>query len=480
MIKNSTNLPFWLFTFSVISVLIVSQLIQDGVFMDGMLYISVSKNLADGIGTFWNPHFSLTSMASFHEQPPLYFGLLAFFYKIFGTSMYVERMFCFVCYVITAIYINKLWKKIFLFNAHIASISWLPVLLWSSIPVCFWAYTNHVEETVMAVFTTLSIYYIYCASFLKSKIIYNLILGGVFIFLSSLTKGLQGMFPIISVGLYWIMRRNLSLKKMIIYSFILIGVPALIYGFLLLTNAEVYQSIKSYFQIRLIGTFNNVGATTDTHFDLLFRLFWELLPIAALSSIILFFTKKHKAFDVINKEHYKKLFWFVLIGLSGSLPLMVTLEQRGFYLVTSFPFFAIAIAMWLAPRITVFINKINVSSSRFMVLKITSIVLLLATTVFSFLQIGNTKRDNDLLTDVYAIGKIVPPGDVVITPEDMHNDWSLRGYLIRNFYISTDQYSEPAHTYYLLRKDLPKNLLPKNYKHRVLEGKVVDVYEVLK
>ena len=127
MIKNSTNLPFWLFTFAVISVLIVSQLIQDGVFMDGMLYISVSKNLADGIGTFWNPHFSLTSMASFHEQPPLYFGLLALFYKIFGTSMYVERIFCFVCYVITAIYINKLWKKIFLFNADIASNSWLPV-----------------------------------------------------------------------------------------------------------------------------------------------------------------------------------------------------------------------------------------------------------------------------------------------------------------------------------------------------------------
>jgi hypothetical protein len=257
-----------------------------------------------------------------------------------------------------------------------------------------------VEETLMAVFTTLSIYYIYCALFLNTKIIYNLILGGVFIFLSSLTKGLQGMFPIIAVGFYWLLMRNLSFKKMLMFSFILIGVPALIYVFLLLTNVEAYQSIKSYFETRLVRTFNNVGATTDTHFDLLFRLFWELLPIAALSSIILFFTKKHKVYDVINKEHYKKLFWFLLIGLSGSLPLMVTLEQRGFYLVTSFPFFAIAIAMWLAPRITVFINKINVSSSRFRFLKITSIILLLATTVFSLLQIGNTKRDNDLLADV--------------------------------------------------------------------------------
>jgi len=59
------------------------------------------------------------------------------------------------------------------------------------------------------------------------------------------------------------------------------------------------------------------------------------------------------------------------------------------------------------------------------------------------------------------------PGDIVIIPDDMFNDWNFREYLIQNFYISTDQYAEPANTYYLLRKDLPKNLLPKNYKHRV-------------
>jgi hypothetical protein len=54
---QSKTVPFWLFTISCILILTISQLIQDGVFMDGMLYISVSKNLADGLGTFWEPQF---------------------------------------------------------------------------------------------------------------------------------------------------------------------------------------------------------------------------------------------------------------------------------------------------------------------------------------------------------------------------------------------------------------------------------------
>lgn len=476
MIKNTRTLPFWLFTFSVIMVLVVSQLVQDGVFMDGMLYISVSKNLADGLGTFWNPHFSLTSMSDFHEQPPLYFGLLAIFYKLFGTSMYVERLFCLLCYTITAFFIHKLWKTIFESETEMAKNSWLPVLFWSTIPVCFWAYTNHVEETVMAVFTTISVYYMYCAIFKKQRIVFNLVLAGIFIFLSSLTKGVQGMFPVAGAVFYFMVFRTISFRKMILYSLLLVGVPLVIYGMLMITNADVYLSFKKYFEIRLLGTFANKGATTDTHFDLLARLFMELLPVAALTALLLFFTRKQKAHDRITSNHYKTILWFLFMGLSGSLPLMVTLEQRGFYLVTSFPLFAIGIAMWLAPRLTQWTERINLLSPTFKLTKILSIVLLAATTSFSVMQVGHTKRDSDLLSDVYAIGKIVPHGDIINMPDDMWNDWSLREYLIRNFYISTDKCCNQPHTFFIIRKDLPKNLIPDYYQPYSLPTKEVDLY----
>lgn len=473
--KNNKQLPFWLLTFAVIIVLIVSQLIKDGVFMDGMLYISVSKNLADGIGTFWNPHFSQTTMSSFHEQPPLYFGLLAIFYKIFGTSVYVERLFCLICFIITAIYIHKLWKKIFIDQPDIAENSWVPILFFTTIPVCFWAYTNHVEETVMSVFTIIAVYYAYIALFLEKNSIYNLILSGIFIFLSSLTKGFQGLFPLVCAGMYWIVMNNFSLKKTIIYSLVLISVPVLIYSFLLLTNDAVLASYQKYIDIRILGTFNNKGATTDNRFDLLTRLLMELLPIISISALILFFTKKDSIHDSINKLHYPLICWFLLIGLSGSLPLMVTLEQRGFYLVTTFPFFSIAISMWLVPRITIFINKINTITSGFKIFKISMIALFFAASIFSFSQIGQAKRDKEILSDIFIIGKIIPHGEIIGIHDKMWNDWSLTAYLIRYFYISCDG-SDKKHNYYLIRKELPRNKLLDSYDSYPIHTKCLDLY----
>lgn len=477
MILDSRNkiIPFWIITISLMFVLIFSKLIQDGMFMDGMIYISVSKNLSDGIGTFWNPHFSKTLMSSYHEQPPLYFGLLAVFYKFFGTSMYVERFFCFVFFTLTALYIHKLWKKIYSNQLCIANNSWLPIFIWFTIPVCFWTYANIVEEAVMALFAISSVYYIYCAIFLNKNSIYNLILAGIFIFLSSFTKGMQGLFPMVAVIFYWLIFRNIKLNKVITYSFILVGTPVIAYT-LLITNPNAIESYKSYFSDRLISTFNNVGNTTENRFELFIRLLTELLPITALGGIILFFTRKHKN-KIYDPNHNKIIFWFILIGLSGSLPLMVTLEQRGFYLVTTFPFFAIAIGMWLAPGITLLINKINTKTKGFKIFKTTTIILLLISISYFISNIGTAKRDKELLSDIYDFNKIIPRGQTVGIPSEMFDDWVLHAYMARYNYISLD-ISGKRHQYFIIDKSLSKKHILEGYKIYPVNTKKIDLYVV--
>lgn len=461
--KLNKHTWFWIFTIAVIFILIVSQLIQDGVFMDGMLYISVGKNLADGIGTFWNQSFSKTSMFSYHEQPPLYGGLIALFYKVFGSSMYVERLFCFVCYSGVSIYSAKLWKAIFK-QEEIKLFTWLPVLFFTSIPVVFWAYTNHVEETVMTFFALASVYHSYKACFNKEKVILNLVLAGVFVFLSSLTKGVQGLFPVAAVGFYWLLNyKNYSFVKMILHSLVLVGTPVLIYGLVFLLSDEALQSFKTYFGIRFVNTFNNVGATTGNRFELLIRLINELLPLAILSVIILFFSRKQKSGDIVIADGTKRIIWFVLIGLSGSLPLMVTLEQRGFYLVTALPYFAMAFALLLAPRLSNLFNQINEKSIGLIAFKYFSIVLLVASFAFAYTCIGKAKRDGEMLQDVYAIGKLFPRGETVSIPSEMWNDWNFQTYMVRYNYISMEV-GDTTNKYFLIRKDLPVSLVPEGYK----------------
>ncbi|MES2140804.1 MAG: glycosyltransferase family 39 protein [Bacteroidota bacterium] len=476
----SKTLPFWLFTISAILVLTISQLIQDGVFMDGMLYISVGKNLADGLGTFWEPHYSLTYYTVFREQPPLYFGLLAAFYKVFGTSMYVERLFCFVCFTFTLIYIHRIWKTLFSDDEQINKNSWLPILFFITIPICFWSYSNHVEETVMTLFTTMSVYYLSKVLFKKENIIFYLILAGICVFLASLTKGIQGLFPITAVFSYWmISNKDISFKKNIVYSLILVGTPVLIYTVLIFFNNNIYDVFKLYFENRLGRTFNDVErTTTDNRFEIMVRLFTELIPMFILMLFIYLFSKKYKV-AAIKNGHFSKIIWLLLIGFSGSLPLMITLEQRGFYLLTTLPFFTMAGAAFLANRMGIIVEKINVEGSFYKYAKWTTFIILLFSLAFTISKIGETKRDKNLLSDIYNIGKIIPHGEIVNIAPEMVQDHSLREYFIRNFYINTDHGTTPCE-YFIIRKNLSSKVVPDSYLLYPLQTKEIDLYKLAK
>lgn len=466
---------FWLLCIAAMFSLIVSQLIQDGVFMDGMLYISVGKNLSDGIGTFWDQSFGKYSMFSYHEQPPLYGGLIAVFFKLFGSSMYVERLFCFVCYLATVFYLVKIWKLIYNENT-MQQIAWLPVLFFTVIPVVFWAYSNHVEETVMTPFALAAVYHLYKVCFLQQNVYLNILLAAIFLVMSSLTKGVQGLFPIAAIFFYWALNyKKFSLFKMIMQSLLLLALISFIYAIIFILEPEALKSFKTYFGIRFVNTFNNVGATTDNRFNLFFRLINELLPLGVVSLIVLFISRKHKTDGSYAPDNKIKLLWFLLIGISGSFPLMVTLEQRAFYLVTALPYYALMFAVLVAPRLNNLIEQVKIDSNGFKVFKVASVLLLTGSLIFTITCIGTTKRDKELLHDVYLFGKLIERGEVVSIPQEMWDDWNFQTYMIRYNYISVQNGGN--NKYFMLRKDLPQALVPTGYHLSPTKTEFIDLYE---
>ena len=472
---QSKTFPFWILAITAIFILIISQLVQDGMFMDGMIYVTVSRNLTDGLGTFWDPYFSDTLMTSYHEQPPLYFGLLALFYKVFGTSMYVERLFCLVCLAVTCFYMHLFWKKLFVSTKEIAQHSWIPVLFYVITPVCFWAYTNHVEETVMVIFATMASYYIYCALFLKEKPILYFILGGVFIFLSGLTKGVQGMFPLAAVGIYWLVSKDISFGKMVLWTLFLIAIPACILGILWISNEDVSASFISYYHDRYVPTFTNEMNTTGNRFDILIKVFLEILPIAILSGIVLVFSRKLKSQDRNPIEYKNRMFWLILLGLSGTAPLMITLEQRGFYILTAMPLFVLAVSMFAAPRITTIIEQIKSTK----VLTSSMIVLFACSIIFCYAQIGKYKRNENTLTDIYKLKKIVPEKTIVGFPSEMSEEWAFQAYMMR--YNKNSMMDNCTNcNYFVIYKKLVKSLVPPYYTKVNLETQSIDIYRLNK
>lgn len=455
---QSKNFLFWVLTVSVLCALVLPVVLKDGMFMDGLLYACTSKNLADGIGSFWFPHFSKMHLPFFNQQPPLGFEIQSLFFKVLGASIYTERIYSFLACIITACIINVVWRIIFPQEKEIKQMGWLPVFFWITIPVCFWSYANNILENTMTVFDLFAVIFI-LKFFLQKQNLLFILIAGIFVFLASLTKGIQGVFPIAAIFFGWVAYRNVSFVKMIGYSILLTVVPFTIY-FLLLQNDSVFLSLTIYFNNRVLHSIRSVS-TVDNRLFLVGRLVSELIPALVVSLLIILATIKTFRQTISEKYfsegHQKHSLFFLLVGISASFPLMITLEQSGFYLVTSLPYFALSISFFVAPLVSRWIEKINMQRVGYKISKVISLLLLSIVLIYSGLQIGKFNRDEEMLHDVHLIGKEIPRATILGSTPDLWQTWSLQEYLIRHYYICQDSVILPKHDYLLLEseKDAP-------------------------
>ena len=478
MLKKSLlnqQTPFWLLTFSILIGLTLPTLIKDAMFMDAILYSSVSHNLSLGFGTFWFPQFSVHNIAglpSFHEQPPLVFGIQSLFFRVLGDSMYVERFYTFLAMSITAFLIYIFWKEVYRNENDLKKLGWMPIILWITIPVCFWSYSNNMNENTMSIFTLCSVLITYKAFHAKTHHIILLIISGFFIFLATLSKGLPGFFPILVPFLYWLVLRKNSFSKTVIQTLIITSIPILIYIILFLLP-ESKESLSIYFFTRALHRIKEVP-TVGNRFYILGRLFMELLPQIILV-IIFFFISKIKKIKTQVSEQGREVLFFISVGLSASIPLMLTLVQKGFYFVPSLPFFAIAFSILIAPIISNLTAKIKTQNKNYKVFLTISLLILIATTSFAFMQKGKISRNKELVHDIYLIGEAVPKNTTISIPSEMWNDWSLQSCLMRYYSISL----EPTHlnTYYI-NDNKQQIKIPDNYKKVDIETLQYDLYKV--
>lgn len=449
---NNIQLPFWNITLAVLLTLTLSTLVQDGMFSDGVLYTCISRNLAHGLGSFWYPYFSETMFPFFHQQPPLTFGIQSLFFKLFGDSIYVERFYSFLTLCISAFLIHRLWQCIHK-EEETKSISWLPILLWIIIPVTYWAYSNNVEENTMGIFTLLSTLFIYKGMSRSDVKISLLVIGSLFAGIAALCKGFPGLFPIAIPFFYGLIFRNRSLWKTMAYSIITTATVVLAYGILLL-NTDARTSLYAYLSDRVINSIQHVSTEND-RFYLVKQLTLELLSPFILVGILSILLKMGAYAVNRNAIQKKTILLFLFIGLSASLPLIVTLEQRRFYLATSLPYYAIAMAMLVTPSIQNWMQTRSATTKTYRMFRLISIVLLLLSLGYSFSFIGKTNRDADKLHDIYLLGETISAGKTIRVYPETWDDWGLHNYFVRHYNISLAK-DDNSYDYFLVDKQLNK------------------------
>jgi 4-amino-4-deoxy-L-arabinose transferase-like glycosyltransferase len=449
----SNGKAFWIFTIAVFFALHVLSLIQDDMFLDGVTYAAISKNLAHGYGTFWMPHYTQTKDAVFHGHPPLVFGIQSLFFRVLGDSLYVERLFTLVMTLLSGVGIALCWHLLFEKTSY-RSYSWLPVLLWMITPLVLWSNKNNILENVVHLFAIFSVYFV-SKSLLKGSLL-SAFLGGVFIFLALLSKGPVGLFPLVVPFIFLFVFKRFEQSKAQLHSAIIIFVPITLFSFLIFILPEVKSNFESYFAAQLYPSISGLsGGSGSNRFSILVELFIELIVPA--TPLFLIFLKSIADKERVNFINSKTALYFLMIALSASLPILISSKLRKYYLTPSISFYVLAISALIIPYLDVLFTAIKDRMKVWLVGL--SYSILLAVFLFSVFRFESFKTEKPLIADSYKLSQIILAGSIISATDDVNEDWRLIAYLSRIGYLSLE--NKIGNDYFLARKseEINANLL---------------------
>jgi hypothetical protein len=438
--KVEMRLQWWILTIAIL-VLFLSELVEQSMYIDGVWYAVIAQNLSNGEGSFWFPQFSETLFSAFHEHPPFMFWIQSLFFDLIGNHWLTERIYCLVQYIITSFLIVSIWQKCFVKHTEIKSLWVIPLLLWQVNLASYYFLPANLLENTQVVFDLLAVYFL--MSFARRPEDYfKILLAAFFLFLAFLTKGLTGLFPLVFLGIYWIVFRSTTLPKAILQTAILGASFLGLLGLLFWINPEALQSLSKYWDVQVLASLSGERRLyffRETRFYILGQLLITLAPMifTLLVSIGLthLFNISPRLFFKTRQGKYGLVFF--LVGLSASLPIMISPRQALPYLLPSLPFFSLAfgsaIAFYFTHWRTLIVEQIN---GYFPKLEKVLIILTIGSAILCFQKFETTnKRDAIVINDSEKIGSVVGPRQII---SSTHYDMYIAGYLMRFDQVSLD------------------------------------------
>lgn len=431
MIKKYPAILFYILCLAVLLIIASNLLFADTMFVDGLIYSTISHNLSLEIGSVWDLHFTKSMFNHFHEHPPLAMYIESWFYRFLGESRFVDKIHTLTITLLNAVLIVQLWKTI----SKTKEISWVPVLLWLLTPVVFWSSSNNVLENTLSIFTTLSVLFIFKSQLKHSP--FYLILAGLFISLGFLTKGFVAFFPLILPFFIWLFLRSMTFSKLFFSSLLLVFFTILPIFILFVIAPEAKHSIVAYIQIQVVKSVTSI-VTVDSRFFIVKRLLSELLVSFTVCLIIYYaFRKKVAAFQSKNSNK-SILFVFFGLALSAVLPIMISMKQSGFYILPSYPFFMVCFTLLFEKQFLYLTNYLTTTGKilnrfTFSVLSL----LVLGITLTSYFAFGYGK-DRNKVHDMRIISQTIPNKTMVTICPNLLDDWSLFAYYKRYKLIDFD------------------------------------------
>lgn len=415
--------------------LLLPSMASIGMFMDGTIYAAISRNLADGLGSLWAPHFSAGLFPVFREHPPLVFWLQSMFFRALGDSYLTERAYDLVVVVTTAALMVALWRRLVAACRldSLAGYWWLPLLLWVVVPKWSWTYRNNMLESTLTVFCLAAVVLVLAA--MRSPDTRGASIrtaaAALATLLAFLAKGPVAMFVLVAplvlgpavVGVGW--RRT---------AFVAITLSAwfAILLALLLVLPEAREMMAAYWHKQVVG---RSGISSDDA-GLLVELAKKL---AAMGLVLLGLrawigrTRPGGWLKPVGASATAML----ATGLSASLPLLLGDLDSAHYLVPALPFFAIGFGLVAA-------SMIDAAGERFRktlearpgkAFLAVSVAVALAVLVMSVGRIGDVRKNQDYHDFLARVASVTGESTKLRVTPSLYRDWYLHAIAMRHHRI---------------------------------------------
>lgn len=454
----------WLFVGGFIVAIYLPRFVTQGLCFDGMTYACVARNMAIGIGSWWEPYYaSKTSIwiegnttDILYGQLPMLYWLESLFFKAFGDHWWIEKVYGVIVMLGILTLVVALWRQFFQ-KTIFSNFAWLPVFLLCITPHFRWAVANNIIEPTLTLFCTASVFFAVKASKSNHLLKKNTLLAGVFVALAFLTKGPVGLFPVVVPVWACLVFRRLSLEMVFKIMFWLL-LPLAVLGIFLWCYQPAHVFFNQYLHVQILDSLAGKRWESNTSAQLLGRLFifqalfFNLLnPGLVLLGIWAIKLWINPASAIIFPVRRISLFW-CLIGLSATLPFVVSIKQAAYYVVPAMPFWVLGISALIIPTLSQIFEQLQWGQKTHNVLKIICFVASIGLT-FLFFQIGfigKSANERQYINKLKGLEKMIPEGSLVGVPtqEMIQNPW-LNTYLQRYHRITLTT-QRPLPTYCLV------------------------------
>ena len=403
--------PLYLVVAAVFLALVSGSLTTTGMFMDGLIYSNIAANMAEGVGSFWHPVYTATHHPDFYQHPPLALGLLALFYRVLGTYIWVSKLYMALTMLLCVWLTVRLWVRL----GGKCENGWMPLLLWTLMPtVTHFAFQGMLENT-MVLFDMGAILLLLHS---KRKAL-NGLLAGLLLAAAFMSKGFTGLFPLVLPFLLWMFKRLSTFHFALSTSGVLAGF-LLPLAIIALAVPEAREYFSNYMQHQVVAGYSQ----GEVHRWQIVLYFFRSTAIVIGVVLLVFFINK----GVGQKPSREQWAMWALVACAV-LPMMVSTRQREFYLLTAMPIVAVLLALLIEEPVARWIKPSKM-------LAYIALALLLGAVVLNAVRFGSEGRDARLQRDLEVIAPHLERGEMVTVPTPLYFNYSLQGYYYRECRVS--------------------------------------------